>query len=153
MKISAKKLLLSGSLGGNFGLLISLAYNVLAQSPTYYPTNPTSAVGQWLTSHTSVVGALLYSFVLWCVMGVWAEIVSALFQPSERRPLTYRTLKHLLALFVPYLGLGVLAGWFPLNLGAFLSFVVSFLIIYGLIWLVLYLKTKREIQKINQKLR
>lgn len=152
MKISAKKLLLSGSLGGNFGLLISLAYNVLAQSPTYYPTNPASTVGQWLTSHTSVLGAILYSFALWCLMGVWAEIVSAIFQPSAR-PLTYRTFKHLLALFLPYLALGFLAGWFPLKLSALLSFVVIFLLLYGLIWLVLYLKTKREIQTINQKLR
>ena len=51
--------------------------------------------------------------------------------------------------FIP---LATLAGWFPAQLGFYLSLIVEFTLVYVIIWLVSYHFYKKQVQEINQSI-
>lgn len=127
----AKELLTDSVLGIMIGATIYLTAFLL-HFPVIAPT-PRSIGGLFLMS--AVIGMLTLIFN--------NEILTA--------PITYGL--HFLATLLVVFGVNSLMGWHFLIGTSLLTFFLSFLVIYGLVWLGLYVSWQMTAQKMNHVLR
>lgn len=78
--------------------------------------------------------------------------MTAIYQ-LEQLPLLTATLLHGGVLYLCYILVYLLNGWLEHSLGPILGFSGIFVAGYALIWLVIYLITRSNTRKINQKLK
>lgn len=71
----------------------------------------------------------------------------------ERLPLMLAILIHGMVLYVCYLAVFLINGWLEQGITPFLLFTLIFLIGYLAIWAIIYSVTRRNIAKLNEKLR
>ena len=62
------------------------------------------------------------------------------------------TTTHFCITALGFTPLGILAGWFPLNLGSLLFFWLIFVLVYALLFFLNYRKMERYIKDINSGL-
>ena len=70
----------------------------------------------------------------------------------EKLPLFSAILLHGIILYAVYIGIYLINGWLKTQWNAILIFTAAFIIGYGIIWLIIYLITKRTTREINQSL-
>ncbi|WP_251868082.1 DUF3021 domain-containing protein [Enterococcus malodoratus] len=95
------------------------------------------------------VRKIVASFVLLSVViGLLGMIYSV-----KRLPMLAQTLIHMGGSFIAFLITAGVNDWFPFKWQVIMSASLSFFLIFFAIWIFYYLKYKRDIQQINQKLR
>ena len=95
------------------------------------------------------VRKIVASFVLLSVViGLLGMIYSV-----KRLPMLAQTLIHMGGSFIAFLITAGVNDWFPFKWQVIVSASLSFFLIFFAIWIFYYLKYKRDIQQINQKLR
>lgn len=95
------------------------------------------------------VRKIVASFVLLSVViGLLGMIYSI-----KRLPMLAQTLIHMGGSFIAFLITAGVNDWFPFKWQVIVSASLSFFLIFFAIWIFYYLKYKRDIQQINQKLR
>ena len=92
------------------------------------------------------------SIVTLTVLAFFAGGMTAIYQ-VEKLPLLTAILLHGGALYAAYLLIYLINGWLPRQWGALLTFTGIFVAGYVLIWLVIYWINRRQIQKLNEKLK
>ena len=83
------------------------------------------------------------------LMSFIAAGITAVYQ-IERLPLLWAILLHGSVLYVDYLGIYMLNGW--LQASNVIIFTAIFVAGYALIWLIIYLATRRNAKQLNQKI-
>ncbi|MGT2799523.1 DUF3021 domain-containing protein [Streptococcus marmotae] len=146
-----KPYLYSASLGVTIGLSISLLMSAIFGHGTYLSLNPTSTLGQYYLQHFNLVEVMLISALIWAAIGLLFQIVNRIFKQDWS--LLKMTVVHFLLTAIGFTSLGVLAGWFPLNLPWLLFFEMIFVVIYALIFFINYQAMKKQVTAINQSLR
>ncbi|MBO0453061.1 DUF3021 domain-containing protein [Candidatus Enterococcus murrayae] len=97
----------------------------------------------------SEVRKIVLSFVLLSVViGLLSLIYSV-----KKLSILAQTLLHVGGSFAAFMIAARVNEWFPFNWQVILSASLSFFAIFFAIWIIYYLKYKREIERINQKLR
>lgn len=96
----------------------------------------------------SGVRKIVVSFVL---LSVVIGLLSLIYD-VKRLSLLVQTLIHMGGSFVAFMIAAGVNQWFPFRWQVILSASVTFFLIFFGIWIFYYLKYKREIQRINQKL-
>ena len=146
-----KKHLTNALSGILIGILISSFMSLLYASDTYYPLNPFSAIGKWL-SQQQIHGAwvMLYCVLIWAAIGLLFSYAETIFR--KEWSLLRATLSHYALTLLGFIPLATLAGWFPMRLGFYLSLFVEFSLIYLVVWLISYRKNAKKIKEINQLL-
>ncbi|BAW87290.1 DUF3021 domain-containing protein [Limosilactobacillus fermentum] len=135
------------TLGEFFGLVISLSFNYISHSYNYYPSDPT------FNNHfASPLDAMLASVILWGLIGLVFGLGAFIFNVKSWS-LRTRTIVNFFVYYCGFTPLACLAGWFKLNLPNFILFTLIFIGIYVFIWSFNYYNVKRELTKINQKIR
>lgn len=95
------------------------------------------------------VRKIVASFVLLSVViGLLGMIYSV-----KRLPMLAQTLIHMGGSFIAFLITAGVNDWFPFKWQVIMSASLSFFLIFFAIWIFYYLKYKRDIQQINQKMR
>ncbi|EOH79055.1 DUF3021 domain-containing protein [Enterococcus malodoratus] len=95
------------------------------------------------------VRKIVASFVLLSVViGLLGMVYSV-----KRLPMLAQTLIHMGGSFIAFLITAGVNDWFPFKWQVIVSASLSFFLIFFAIWIFYYLKYKRDIQQINQKLR
>lgn len=71
----------------------------------------------------------------------------------EQMPLPMAILIHCAVLYLDYLLVYLMNGWLPNQKGPIMAFTLIFVAGFALIWLFIYQFTKKDIKKLNQKLK
>ena len=83
------------------------------------------------------------------IMAFIAGGITAIYQ-NEKFPVVFSALIHAAALYIDYLIMYILNDWIPRNGEAIGIFSAIFVLCYALIWLFIYLFSKRKIEKLNR---
>lgn len=138
-------------IGVMIGLVISIINSYVFAGGVYYPMSPYSASGSYFYAHTSETTTFIIALAVWSLIGVVSTLAGKIFV-KEDWSIFKMTITHFFTIFVFFLPLSILGGWYPLNAGAIISFIIIFIIIYILIWAVLLTINMFRIKKINKEL-
>lgn len=91
------------------------------------------------------------------VMGIFSTLIMAfvaggigVIYKSEKLPLAFETLIHVVVLYLDYLLMYLLNDWIPRNGAAIGIFTAIFVVGFVLIWVVIYFVTKNKTEGINK---
>lgn len=133
-----------GIFSGTFiGLCFSLFFSYFYQSTTLLPAPP-----RFMHHFASSLNAFATSIILWSLIGIVFSVSSLIFSETDWS-ITKMTITHFIICYSLFLPLAILSGWFPINLPSFISFTVTYIIIYCLIWTIFMYSAKKEIQHLN----
>ena len=86
--------------------------------------------------------SLLYGGIIGAASVIWETDWS----------LTKMTVVHLLVISLTMLPIAYLMRWMNRTVRGVLLYIVFFLVLYAIIWIITYLKTRRQISEINKKI-
>ncbi|MDU5816037.1 MAG: DUF3021 family protein, partial [Staphylococcus sp.] len=66
--------------------------------------------------------------------------------------ITRSTLMHFMLSYIGLLPIGILSGWFSLSVSNIFIFTFYFIIIYIIIWIIEFLKSRKYVSEINNQL-
>ncbi|HFR3770911.1 TPA: DUF3021 domain-containing protein [Streptococcus suis] len=145
-----KKYILSASLGIAIGTIISIITSAVFGQGTYLPLNPFSTMGAYYLSNFNQVTVMLICVVIWAAIGLLFQLADMIFEQDWS--LLRMTATHFCITALGFTPLGILAGWFPVKLGALLLFWLIFILVYASLFFLNYRKMEKHIQEINGKL-
>ena len=145
-----KKYILSASLGVSIGTIISIITSSIFGQGTYLPLNPLSTMGAYYLAHFTQTTVMLICVVVWASIGLLFQLADKIYQQDWS--LLHMTTTHFFITALGLTSLGILAGWFPLNLGSLLLFWLIFVLLYALLFFLNYRKMERYIKDINSGL-
>ena len=85
------------------------------------------------------------------VMAFLASGVSAVYQ-TERLPLPFAIFIHATVLYIDYLGVYLINGWLKNAIIPITVFSAIFVVGFALVWLIVYIVTKKSAINLNSKL-
>ncbi len=145
-----KKYILSASLGVSIGTIISIITSSIFGQGTYLPLNPLSTMGPYYVEHFNQPTVMLICVLTWASIGILFQLADKIFEQDWS--LLRMTATHFCITALGFTPLGILAGWFPLNLGSLLLFWLIFVLLYALLFFLNYRKMERYIKDINSGL-
>jgi len=145
-----KKYILSASLGVSIGTVISIITSSIFGQGTYLPLNPLSTMGAYYVEHFNQPTVMLICVLTWASIGILFQLADKIFEQDWS--LLRMTATHFCITALGFTPLGILAGWFPLNLGSLLLFWLIFVLLYALLFFLNYRKMERYIKDINSGL-
>ena len=146
-----KQMLRGAVVGILIGLIISLFYSYVLASGEYFPMSPYSSSGKFLYSHVSEATVFVIALTSWALIGVGFSLAAKVYQ-REDWSIYKMTVTHFAIVVMFFMPLSVISGWYPLQFGAILSFLIILLVVYVLIWITSFLINTYRINKINSKL-
>ena len=145
-----KKYILSASLGVSIGTIISIIISSIFGQGTYLPLNPLSTMGAYYLAHFTQTTVMLICVLTWASIGILFQLADKIFEQDWS--LLRMIATHFCITALGFTPLGILAGWFPLNLGSLLLFWLIFVLLYALLFFQNYRKMERQIKDINSGL-
>ncbi|NQN91874.1 DUF3021 domain-containing protein [Streptococcus suis] len=145
-----KKYILSASLGIAIGTIISIITSAVFGQGTYLPLNPFSTMGDYYLSNFNQVTVMLICVLIWAAIGILFQLADKIYQQDWS--LLRMTTTHFCITALGFTPLSILAGWFPVKLGALLFFWFIFVLVYALLFFLNYRKMERYIKDINSGL-
>ncbi|HEM2792704.1 DUF3021 domain-containing protein [Streptococcus suis] len=145
-----KKYILSASLGIAIGTIISIITSAVFGQGTYLPLNPFSTMGAYYLSNFNQVTVMLICVAIWAAIGILFQLADKIFEQDWS--LLRMTATHFGITVLGFTPLGILAGWFPVKLGALLFFWFICVLIYALLFFLNHRKMERQIKDINGRL-
>ena len=145
-----KKYILSASLGVSIGTIISIIISSIFGQGTYLPLNPLSTMGAYYVEHFNQPTVMLICVLTWASIGILFQLADKIFEQDWS--LLRMTATHFCITALGFTPLGIVAGWFPLNLGSLLLFWLIFVLLYALLFFQNYRKMERQIKDINSGL-
>ncbi|MET3634045.1 DUF3021 domain-containing protein [Streptococcus porcorum] len=145
-----KKYILSASLGVTLGTIISIITSSIFGQGTYLPLNPFSTMGAYYLAHFTQTTVMLICVLIWASIGILFQLADKIYQQDWS--LLRMTATHFGITALGFTPLGILAGWFPINLGSLTFFWGLFILVYILLFLINYKQMSRSIKDINGKL-
>lgn len=133
------------------GLVISIINSYVFASGVYYPMSPYSTSGAYFYEHISETTTFVIALFVWSLIGI-VSILAGKIYLKENWSILKMTVTHFVTIFIFFLPLSILGGWYPLNKGAILSFIIIFIIIYVIIWATLLTINRLRIERINKEL-
>lgn len=146
-----KRIKHSFAVGVLFGLSISIFFSLISGDGHYFPLSPESTMGEWYLSHFNETITMLISVIIWGCIGILFGQVNRIFEETDWS-ITRMTVIHFVVSYVGFVPLAILAGWFPLQLGAFFTFTIIFILIYIVIWVYHYKQSQKIVDEINQSI-
>ena len=145
-----KKYILSASFGVSIGTIISIITSSIFGQGTYLPLNPLSTMVAYYVEHFNQPTVMLICVLTWASIGILFQLADKIFEQDWS--LLRMTATHFSITALGLTPLGILAGWFPLNLGSLLLFWLIFVLVYALLFFLNYRKMERYIKDINSGL-
>ncbi|HFI0667702.1 TPA: DUF3021 domain-containing protein [Streptococcus suis] len=145
-----KKYILSASLGVTIGSLISIIMAGFFGEGYYFPVNPHSTMGAYYLSNFNQVTVMFICVLIWAAIGILFQLAEKIFEQDWS--LLRMTATHFCITALGFTPLSILAGWFPVKLGALLFFWLIFVLVYALLFFLNYRKMERYIKDINSGL-
>ena len=149
-KMNVKKRILIhltiGFVGGAvLGDLIALILSVASGSGV-------QVVSAVRAAQLTLPGAIILQTVLSGLLGA-AGVGGMLYYDIERWSLLAATSVHYVSVMACFVGASMAMEWFPLRWAYYLISIAAMTAAFALIWLIMYLKWKREVKKMNEDLK
>lgn len=77
---------------------------------------------------------------------------SSVFFEDERISFLKATIIHFFSMIISYYGMGLLAGWLGYEIEGILISLAIFVVTYIIIWTIIYLSIKSKVSKMNKKI-
>lgn len=145
-----KKYIFSASLGIAIGTIISSIASAVFGQGIYLPLNPFSPMGAYYVEHFNQPAVMLICVAIWAAIGILFQLADKIFEQDWS--LLRMIATHFCITALGFTPLGILAGWFPVKLGALLLFWLIFVLIYTSLFFLNYRKMERQIKDINGRL-
>ncbi len=143
-----RELSINFCIGVTIMVFISTIFNLTSGSQIYYATN--QAFYKDFENHLIPT---LISFGIGGIIGVIAALLAKIYN-IEKLSLLSKSLLHLGSMFILIFSAGHYLKWYHLkSLSEIISVLITFIIIYFLIWTIRYLQAKREWKYISEQLR
>lgn len=139
-----KNLLASFLIGVGIGSLIECGFTLYFQSLIV-------ATPGFLEAHSSLVFVRLVQTLIYGGFGLVSGLASSLFY-QENQSIFKATTLHIIVLLSYFTFAGLYLHWFE-SLGSLILSILSFLIIYAIIWTLIYLSEKKKVEKMNRRLK
>lgn len=126
--------------------VISVIISIIIGDGNYYPTAPelVSAAGSELNAVLiQTVGAALYGAMFGCASVIW---------DVESWSLLRMTVTHLTVVSIATFPAAWILRWMPHSLPGGLGYFAIFFAFYAVIWFCIYLATKHQVKKMNERL-
>src|SRR5699024_4038344 len=147
------KIILRGAMiGVVIGIIVSILNSYMFAEGVYYPMSPYSTSGAYFYEHLSETTTFVIALIVWSLIGIVSVLAGKIFM-KEDWSILKMTATHFGTLFIFFLPLSILGGWYPLKLSAILSFIIIFIIIYFVIWAILLTINMYRIKRINNELK
>ncbi|HFI0148124.1 TPA: DUF3021 domain-containing protein [Streptococcus suis] len=101
-------------------------------------------------SNFNQVTVMLICVLIWAAIGLLFQLADKIFEQDWS--LLRMTATHFRITALGFTPLGILAGWFPLNLASLLFFWFIFVLVYASLFFLNYRKMERQIKDINGRL-
>ena len=98
------------------------------------------------------IQSLVWYFVVCGIYGAFAMGSSVVYE-IEHWSITRCTVIHFLSVFIAYTIVGLSQRWFSLNDPEYYIIMAVMIAVYFIIWLVQYMKYKRQVDLLNENLR
>lgn len=136
--------LLGACLGISISTVIAIVVSAMLGDGTYYAVHP-----QLIQDMGSELAAVVLQTGVSVLYGAaWGG--ASLIWEREDWSLTRQTLTHLVICSLATFPVAYLMRWMDRNVMGILGYFGIFLMIYGVVWMFLYLGTKRRVEKLNQ---
>ena len=136
-----KKIISGAFIGVGIGFTLNLIFSFL--NGEYYPGIPS-----FLNQYDSMLIAITVQTLIYMSLGI-IQSFSTDIMNNQKRSLLSNTIIHFSIIFLPLLVVAYILHWGRDLLGL-LVIGFSVLVVYFIIWVVSYLSTKSQIDKINQ---
>ncbi|QEA57857.1 DUF3021 domain-containing protein [Weissella sagaensis] len=141
-------IILSGTIIGIcIGFLIALTFSLIGQTSHFVPSAPT-----FVNHFSTNTMATAVSAILWSCTGILFRSASLIFT-VDKWSITHQTILHFVITFIIFTPLAVLAGWFPLNISALITFTIIFVVTYIILWSNFMHKAQQEVKELNSLLK
>ena len=132
-------------IGVLIGLAISLVFNYLNGSTTYYPSSPI-----FVNQFAHPLNSVPVSVILWMLIGCVFGFGSLIFE-FKNWSLLKKTIINFCAYYAGFAPLAILCGWFPLTWINFAIFTLIFIVIFVIIWLLNWYSIKKRFAQLISK--
>ena len=147
-----KKLIHAIQKGVLIGVIISIITSLIFLQGDYYPMIPVSFMGEVYYERFNETIVMLIAVGLWALIGILFTYGNNIFTKTDWS-ITKQTIVHFLVMLLLFLPLAILAGWFPINVGSIVSFIIIFIVIYVAMWIGTYQRNKHLVTEINSSLK
>ena len=100
---------------------------------------------------TMSVGEMVTSVISATVLAFIAGGISVIYK-IEKLPVALAAMIHTMVLYVDYIVIYLINGWLKSGMMPFVLFTTCFFLGFALIWLIIYLTTKKSTDEINSRL-
>ncbi|MDY3005671.1 DUF3021 domain-containing protein [Anaerococcus porci] len=135
------KYIISFVIGVGIGNLIELFVSIILGKLTM-------GVPEFVNGQSSVLTAKIIETILYGGFGIVARFFG---EKITYENLTKNTIIHFLGMVIYFSITGLYLKWFT-SISSLIMSLISFTLIYALIWYIIYRTEKMEVQKINKKL-
>lgn len=146
------KRLLEGLKTGCFiGVIMSLLFSGIFGKGEYYPMYPGSFMGEIYYEHLTSFQVTLTAAIIWGLIGLTLQYAMMIFTHTDLS-LAAATVLHFFIMTISMFILAILAGWFPLKILGLTIYIVTFIVVYVIIWNITRRKHQQMVSGINDRL-
>lgn len=133
--------------GIGIGYIITIIVSYILGTGSYEPVVPSFEI--WAGSPVAAVA----------IQGFFCGILGSVFAGAgeiweyEKWSLFKRTLVFYITTIIAMIGISLLLHWIVITPSQIISFILLFTLIFFIIWIGIYLKIRKEVEAINQKLK
>ncbi|MDY2795481.1 DUF3021 domain-containing protein [Peptostreptococcus porci] len=142
-----KKIFVGFFIGVGISTIISIFISITIGKGIYYPVNP-----QLISEFGGELRSVIIQCVLSGILGAIWNCLSTVLE-NENMSLLKKTLIHLFTGYVCTCFVAYILNWTERSILGILSFFVAFIVVYALVWIFEYYLYKKNINKINSKLK
>lgn len=136
MKYYLKRFALKGLFACGFGpVILAIVYMILNKLGVIDVINVEKFVAE-------VISVTALAFI--------AGGISVVYE-IEKLPIVFAVFIHALILYLDYIIIYLMNGWLGNGVESFIVFTTCFVVGFAIIWLIIYLTTKRSAEKINDR--
>ncbi|WP_067142805.1 DUF3021 family protein [Oceanivirga salmonicida] len=142
-----KRIFMGPFIGIGNGIIISLIFNYINSSNIYYATNLS-----FYNKFDNHLTPTVISFACFAIIGIISNLASMIYD-IKNMSIFLKTLMHIFIIYLTVFIIGKYLHWFGGDIYSIILNFIIFSIIYLIIWVIFYLIEKKEIEKINKKLK
>ena len=145
--IFIKRALLGFPLGIAIGYTISIIFSLAFANGYYGAVHP-----ELIEAFGNEINAVIVQSILWGLIGFIFSGSSVIWEKENWSLLKQTTIVFFVYL-LPMMVVGYILKWFTFNMLQVIIFISIFIFIFFVTWILIYLKTKKDVQEFNKKLK
>ena len=142
-----KRGLLGFPLGIVIGYTISIVFSLIFARGYYGSVHP-----ELIETFGNEINAVIIQAMLWGITGFIFSGFSVIWEIDDWS-LPKQTITAFFAYLLPLMVIGYILKWFVISILQASIFILIFILIFAVIWILTYLKSKKDVELFNEKIK